>query len=253
MFEALTGAQRIEVAKGKMEKVLDHFLYLLELHENNAIVVYSPTLSSQIPTSYAANAFNVFQRCMRQFEIVRLCALWDRSECEKENIPTVIELIDDNSIIDTLAAETRSYWANIGTHHINPSSDTGLRAIEEEAVKESNIQFGNEQASKAKAGLRNAIANARTILASPRLAAVMNLRDKHLAHSLTATHREAKHGHVSAVKSGDETILLDASIPIIENLFCWVNGKSFSIADSQQIDRKNAEALWNGCTFKVLR
>jgi hypothetical protein len=46
---------------------------------------------------------------------------------------------------------------------------------------------------------------------------------------------------------------LNASIPIIERLYCWVNGKSFSIEDSQGIDQKNAEALWNGCTFKVLR
>jgi len=197
-----------------MEKVLDHFLYLLELHENNVIAIYSPTLSSQIPTSYAANAFNVFQRGMHQFEIVRLCALWDRAEHEKENIPTVIELIDDSSIIDVLAEETLSHWANIGTHHINPSVDAELKAIEQEAINESNIQFGKKQASKAQAGLREAITNARTILASPRLAAVMNLRDKHLAHSLSATRREAKHGPVAAVKYGDETSLLEALIPI---------------------------------------
>ena len=55
------------------------------------------------------------------------------------------------------------------------------------------------------------------------------------------------------MKYGDETRLLEASIPIVERLFCWVNGKSFSIKDSQDIDRKNAEALWNGCKFNVLR
>jgi hypothetical protein len=36
----------------------------LELHENNAIVLYSTTLSRQIPTSFAANAFRVFQTAM---------------------------------------------------------------------------------------------------------------------------------------------------------------------------------------------
>jgi hypothetical protein len=50
-------AQRIEKAKAKMERVLDHFLYLLELQANNKHVVYSLTLASQIQTSYAANAF----------------------------------------------------------------------------------------------------------------------------------------------------------------------------------------------------
>ena len=42
-------ADRIKVAKEKTGRVVDDFLYLLELHGNNAIVLYSPTLSSQIP------------------------------------------------------------------------------------------------------------------------------------------------------------------------------------------------------------
>jgi hypothetical protein len=71
-FEKLAAPERIERAKTKMEKVIDHFLYVLELHANNAYVVYSPILSSQIPTSYAASAFNIFQRSMHQIAVVRL-------------------------------------------------------------------------------------------------------------------------------------------------------------------------------------
>ena len=54
------------------------------------------------------------------------------------------------------------------------------------------------------------------------------------------------------MKYGDETELLSASIPIIERLYCWVSGKGFSIADSQQVDQANAEALWTGCKFRPL-
>jgi hypothetical protein len=75
MFEHITAAERIQAAKEKTERVLEHLLYLLAVHENNAIIVYSDTLSSQIPYSHAANAFDVFQRGLHQFEIVRLCAL----------------------------------------------------------------------------------------------------------------------------------------------------------------------------------
>jgi hypothetical protein len=100
--------------------------------------------------------------------------------------------------------------------------------------------------------LKETIIAVRVILASSQLGLVMNLRDKHLAHSLTKTRRE-QHGPIPPMKYGDETRLLEASIPIVERLFCWVNGKSFSIKDSQDIDRKNAEALWNGCKFNVLR
>ena len=112
MFEKLGGVARIEWAKAKMPKVLGHFLYLLELHANNAHIVHSPLLSSQIPQSFAANAFNVFQRSMHQFEIVRLCVLWDSADIDKANIPTVIGLIDDDLIIDKLVDETRSHWVN---------------------------------------------------------------------------------------------------------------------------------------------
>jgi hypothetical protein len=130
MFEELNGSKRIDLAKAKMERVLDHFLYLLELHANNLLVVYSPILSSQITPSFAANAFNVFQRSMHQFEIVRLCALWDGPDAAKENIPTVIELIDDNAIIDMLAEQTRQHWAKNPIHLLNASDDPKLNAAE---------------------------------------------------------------------------------------------------------------------------
>ena len=81
----------------------------------------------------------------------------------------------------------------------------------------------------------------------------MNIRDKHIAHSLEATHREKKEGPVQPMKYVDETKLLNASIPILERLYCWVNGTSFSIENSQKIDQRNAEALWNGCKFIDLR
>jgi hypothetical protein len=69
-------------------------------------------LSSQIPESYAANAFNVFQQSIHQFEIVRLCALWDSAELEKENIPTVVGLIDDAQVLNIIFDEVRQ---NVGS------------------------------------------------------------------------------------------------------------------------------------------
>jgi hypothetical protein len=208
MFERSTTAERIELAKAKMTKVLDHFLYVVELHANNAFVVYSPTLVSQIPRSFAANAFNVFQRSMHQIEIVRMCALWDTADPDKENIPTVVELIDSEQIIDALAAQTRSHWTDNGGHLLNPSDDLETAALEQEAVRASNNQFGNDQALKAKTELMQAIEGSRSILSSQRLASVMNLRDKHLAHSLTTTRRE-KRAAVPPMKLGDETELLN--------------------------------------------
>jgi hypothetical protein len=253
MLERMTVPDRVEAAKEKTERVVDHLLYLLELHENNAIIVYSPTLSSQIPTSHAANAFNVFQRGLHQFEIVRLCALWDRAEPTRENIPTIVELIDHPDVIDVLVEETRSHWAGIETHIANPPDDPELAVAAIEGLRQSNERFGNEQAAKARCGLTTAIRDARAILSSLRLVGIMNLRDKHLAHSLSQTRREQKSGPVAPMEYGDEREVLFSSLPIVEAFFCWVNGKSFSFADSREIDQRNARALWHGCKFAVLR
>lgn len=253
MFEKLPVVERARTAKEKVRRVVDHLSYLLELHENNAIIVYSPTLTTQIPTSFAANAFNVFQRGLHQFEIVRLCALWDSADSDKENIPTVVELIDHADVIEYLAQETASNWSSIGGSVLNPSDDTKLNALEVQAVLDNNKQFGAAQAKNAREELRIAIDSARKILASQKYASIMNLRDKHLAHSLSRTRREQKVGPQSPMKYGDEREMLDATLPIVESLYCWVNGTSLSFEDSRDIDRKNARSLWDACTFNITR
>jgi hypothetical protein len=252
MFEKMSVPERVSAAKKKTERIVDHLLYLLELHENNAIILYSPLLSSQIPTSYAANAFNVLQRGLHQFEIVRMCALWDRAELTRENIPTIVELVDHPDVIEALAQEMLTHWSGMGGCIMNPSDDPALRAIESEALQRINESFGQEQAQKARDELRQAITEARAILNSPKLAGIMNLRDKHLAHSLSETRREQKAGPVAPMKYGDEREVLLASLPIIEALSCWVKGASFSFEESRRIDRKNAQALWTRCTFDVV-
>ena len=256
MFKKMSVSERVEIAKEKTKRVVDHLHYLLELHENNVIVLYTPTLSQQIPESFAANAFNVFQQGMYQFEIVRLCALWDRAEPEKENIRTIIKLINHPDVIEALAQETASYHQGIGGEVLNPSPNPELRALEAQAFQRANQQFGQEQAQKARRELRKAIDDSRAIIASTRLASIMNLRHKHLAHSLSETwsEKERKENKVEPLppmKYGDERAVLDATIPIVEALYCWVNGSSLSFENSREIDRKNAKALWEACTFTI--
>jgi AbiU2 len=253
MFERIPIAERIQTAKEKTRRVVDHLHYLLELHENNAIVLYTDILARQIPTSFAANAFDVFRQGLHQFEIVRLCALWDRAELDKENIPTIIELIDNPDVIETLAQETASHWRGVPGAILNPSSDPELRRLEAEALQRINERFGEEQAQKARDELRKTIADSRSIVASEKHASIMNLRNKHLAHSLSETRREKKAGPLPPVKYGDERDMLNLTLPIVQTLYLWVNGTSLSFEDSREIDRKNAGALWEACTFNIAR
>ena len=253
MFERLSDADRIELAKVKTEKVVDHFRYVLALHANNLFVVFSDTLASQIPTSHAANAFNVFRSSMHQFEIVRLCGLWESDfKTNAENILMVVELIDSPAIIDALAHETRSHWTDRPSpRSLTPADDQEIDVEVEEAIRHRNVEFGNRQAANAKAGLLKAIADARAMTNSPLLRSVLNLRNK-LAHSITTTKLE-KTGPVQSVKRGDDITLLEASSQIVEALHLGVNGAGFSIQKARELNERNAAALWNGCKINVLR
>src|SRR5262245_62743469 len=104
MFKQMATGERVEAAKGKTDRVVDHLFQLIALHENNAVVVYSDALALQIPRSFAANAFNVFQQSLYRFEIVQLCALWDRAwhDLSRESIPTIVELIAVANVIGSL-------------------------------------------------------------------------------------------------------------------------------------------------------
>ncbi len=252
MFENLTDQTRIEMAKAKMKRLVGHLVYLIALHENNAFIVYSKTLSAQIPKSYAAHAFNLFREAMHQIEIVRMCAVWDKPGEDRDNIPTVTSLIDRDSIIDALAEETRVYYANMPPHLFDLPDDPAERAFQIEAVKRVNDKFGEEQATKARVALREAIAGTDAILNSQRLQSVRTMRDSELAHVLSPREKKLEI-EVERAKFHDETKLLEASIPIVEQLYCWVNGISFSLNESRQIHGGYAKALWNTCTFRVER
>jgi AbiU2 len=236
MYEHMTTAKRIRAAKAKTDRVVDHLLYLLALHENNAIIVYSDTLSSQIGYARAGNAFEAFRSGLYHFEIVRLCALWDPAKDDKksipteESIPTIIELIDLNDAIDALVEQTRKQW----------------RAAED-------YEYARKRAQEARNELRQAIKDARKISKSSTLRSTMNIRHKHLAHSLARTKHEKKTKRIPRMKYGYERKILLETLPIVETLHRWVSGKSFSFENSRGIARNNAEALWKRCTFDIER
>src|SRR5205807_2492090 len=155
-------------------------------------------------------------------------------------------------VVDVLSEDTRQFWLNLDGISLSASDDPEEQEYGRQVIKELNAQKGERSTNKCRDELQQAIKSAMDIQKSSELAGIMNLRDKHLAPSLTQTRREKK-GVVQLMKFGDETKLLEESLPIVEALFNWVNGASFSVADSREIDRENARLLWTGCTFTNLR
>jgi hypothetical protein len=223
------------------------------MHEANAIVVYSPTLAGQIPHSFAAIAFNQFQRSMHWAEIVRVCALWDGEDRYKQNIPTVVKLIDDPAVETALVAETRAHWGGRPLpRDWNPEDDPEVRQAVHAALVRSEEAWADEQAASCRDSLSWALTRAKDVMASPRQKAVMNLRHKHLAHSLTETSFE-RMGFSRPMKNGDERWLLEETIAVVDALHVAVNGSSFAWEQAREHARRYAHALWDGCAFAVTK
>jgi len=249
----LTVEERVSRAKAKTSVLVDQALHLLELHEANRIIVYSPTLASQIPRSHAAHAFNTFQAATHRYEIVRLCALWDAARIHKVSIPTVVKLIDRDDVLDMLAEETRASWGTIGTRAYDQGEDEETGRLIEEAVSRSEQAHALRRTARARLRLQTAIRWSKRIEASSKLKSVRNMRDKYFAHSLERTYLEMAQEDVANMKYGDERRLLWRAVAIVDALHQGINGSGFAWKSSMEMARRNAQALWGACTFDIKR
>jgi len=251
----LSVPERIARAAAKTQRLVEHTIDLITLHEGNRIIVYSPALAPQVTGTRAATAFNYFQDAMMKYEIVRLCALFnpcDPTDFDVESIPAVVAMIDHPDVLTALMENTRREWlGSPGTRvYEQPNESAETKALIAEAIKASETEWADRQAAKAYRRLQNAVKWTKHLNTAPRVKSVRNLRDKHLAHSLERTRRE-KNGVIAPMKHGDQRRLLHKAIALVDALHHGVNRTGFDWSESVQIARRNAQALWGNCTFQI--
>ncbi len=245
-----TVSQRISSAKAVIRKLTDRVLDVIELSSVCEFFVYQDTLSKQIPESYAGHAFLATQDALFKQLVMRTVALWDKPNSEVVSIPTAVAWIDDDAVIHQLQDEVYEQHAQSGRRNLNPSKDPEIEAAIQKHFEAIQQNFGATQAEKAAHQLRACIEAVHEIEAEEVHSSIVNLRD-HISHSLERTRREVR-GPVAPMRYGDERALLDRSVRLIEDLYCWVNGASFDIqGDCVRKAKRNAAELWGGCTFSV--
>ena len=217
---------RILLAKEKTSFLVDELGYLSQIHENNAVVVFSDTISKQIRLPRAACAFEALKRAMFEYEIIVLCRIWDSIDTQKSSIPTIMDLINETEVIQQLANEKASFWFD-------------------------EPKYGKAKGELTKERLNCAIRSAKEIVDSSLLRGIMNTRNKHLAHSLASTRTE-KTGPISLMKYGQQTELLNKTFAIAEALHSGINHTSFSFEESQNMHKRQSNALWQGIKINVL-
>lgn len=244
--------ERVGKARKLVRALTDKIQVAISLHAANEIIQYSDTLSGQIPKSYAANAFTVFQDAQFHFEIIALVSVWDKAARNSISIPTVVALIDDDDVLARLAKATFDAHNQQPVRLVEKTRGTEEKKIIEELVASHQFEFANSQSERALTELKESLNSAKGVVLENQMKSVRNLRDM-VAHSLTQT-RAAERGRINPMKYGDERELLTTTIQLIESLYCWVNGTSFDISGQVfDIARRDARELWQNCEFTIIQ
>lgn len=240
----MSAEERLAAADTKIQRMLDLCIELVHLHECNKIVAYENRLKGQIPRSFAGVSYRVFSKALVQRELIGVCTLWDSVREDRNSIPTVCTLLDSEDVRDEVLDRKRKA-ALMGRHLSAQGDDPELlawvtavsdRDNEERAVQRANL-------------LPSVVERARELERSDIMKAARDFRDLHLAHNLADS---AKKSPELSARYGDEGRLLEASIPILQDLNLVARSSSYDWSGTWRIARRNAEALWYGCTFEVL-
>lgn len=247
---ALSINERISKAKERTGRVVGHLSGLFLIHETNRIVVHSPKLSEQIPRSHAAHAFNQLQDSLHFSELLRLTALWDRFGDDRESIPSIVDFIDDPKIINKIAQETHQYFVTQPiAKDLTDEENAEIAKIIQENLEDYKKNRAEKDAALVRERLAEAIKSSRDVQGRLNVRALIDFRHSRLAHNLDPN----LPSQIAHFKHGDEVGLLAETVKIADLLHLGINGTSFNWDDARKIARNNAEALWHGCTFNVLR
>lgn len=238
---------RISLAGEKVEAIVSDLMGIVQTHENNAFLSYSPLLVDQIPKSYAANAFKDLQKNMLEHEVLRLCAFWDSLDLEKYCIATVVELLDNESVIRKIAEENSDSDLKTASS-IKYEGLTVPKEVLEASVRRLADRSARETEARTIEGLTRAIKSARDFASSQFLKKAKEFRHK-IAHNLP-WNQQLQQSNVAQLKYGDEEALLDATISIVDDL-AMPFGKSHDWDGSRDISKVYATALWENCSFNI--
>jgi hypothetical protein len=217
---------------------------LIHLQASNKIVLYSDTLASQIPTSYAANAYRIFTSNMLKSAVSKICTFWDGPAADRNSVPSVIKLVDNPDVMAELRRrrmETRVRGRSLTAQN----DDRELLAWLEDMSNRENAK----RADDVDAELADAIRALPALLSNDRLLGARDFRDRYLSHSLA---EETKRNTTRNAQYGDEEYLIELTLPFINTLNLAVRDSSYDWQGTSEIAEKNALALWNGCKFDVV-
>ncbi len=233
--------EKVILAQTRLERVLDHLLLLIDLHEINQI---SYGTNFEVPTQIA-RSFRIVSSSLYKYELIRLYALWDIGDGEEESLSVVAKHAADKNVRRRLKEIEAQFW--------NRSVDLDAEDLEtEKLICDSENHFGAERAIEMDELLEGALLRIEEIKKSPALQALKENRDKFLAHALNKSRAEIKNGGIRPWSRGMERELIDASVSIASDLLASVGKKSFDLDAQREKAAARAVSFWSSFSRKQI-
>ncbi|WP_168076239.1 hypothetical protein [Caulobacter sp. SSI4214] len=229
--------ERIALAEEKVRGLWDYIIDVCKTHENSRIIVRSDRLSSQLPPSHAAHSFTNLQRCVQNYEIIRLAALWDGPKADRLSIPTVIALVGDLEVLRALykrrLLQRRAEEAGIIDESDPELAALFARPLARAARDTTRSGFHRDARQGLLLGIK--------AMNSARRVALAEFRHRNIAHNLTVDPVRLRAGQIDR--------LLHTTTVVGNGLYGLVLRSGFAIEDSRVYARRCAESLWRNCSL----
>jgi hypothetical protein len=242
--------QRAELAKIKIRKVADQIDGLLHLHESNRILIYTDTVTSKIPRSFAASTYNLVSDCLFRYQLVRLCALWDDpSRKDRASLPVVAELIRHKNVRRILACEKYNWHLSKSVRILNPAADVEVFTLQLSMQEKLRRESGRRDAKKTIRSVLQCIKDCDEVRKSRELEALKNFRNDYVAHCLH--YEQAIVDRRPQAEFGQEEKLLEKTLEIVHQLALDVTGTHYSWDEYRSIHNRCSSELWGNISFNI--
>lgn len=152
-----TPEQRIERAKKIIHHLTQEMDAMLLRQATNDQVVYSDTVSSKIPVSNAAHAFNLLREDLHAYAVIRLLAVWDPADHNSLALPAAIELLDDDGVVQALERDVHDLYANSRPAVLNRTREEEEEAAVQEIIQQIQLREAVERSEKNTLMVREAL------------------------------------------------------------------------------------------------
>lgn len=245
-----TPEERLSICQKRIASISNRLRNAIHLNEMCEIVIFSDTLSKQIPTSYAGHSFSLFQRTLIQQQSLMLCTLWDHASDDRMSFPAIKSLIDDE-VVSLAYRRSYDHWYSSAQISFGP----GYEKLSAEELEKEEIWHKNDVAIKAseyvKPCIQKVLNRIDQFLSCKLIKNTRDLRNIHLAHHLDINSMKTKKEIDPNIKFYYPKKLLFLSLWCCHNLSLGLSGHNQNFADSFDIARIYNQDLWCNCTFDI--